>query len=168
MKRTFLVIVIVLFMFWGCQDNEYTLATPQVNEEIASDILIDIKGAVKYPGVYSISSSSLIKDVIEMAGGFLENADTTNINMVKTITSNEMIVIPFKRDTIINNGLKININTATVKELMTIPKIGEAKAQAIINYRNKQGFFTSIDDLVKVSGISETIINQIKAYITIS
>lgn len=167
MKRNFLLIIFTLLMLTGCSDKNYSNFN-QINQtEKSCDILVDIKGAVKYPGVYAISNSSIMKDVIEIAGGFLENADTSKVNLVRSITSNEMIIIPFK---VSNNNEytdKININTATLSELMRIPKIGETRAKAIIDYRNNQGSFASLEDLIKVSGISETIVSQIKAYITI-
>lgn len=167
MKKVFLILLFSLIVLTGCKENNYIITDTNPNNNENYDILVDIKGAVKYPGVYAISSNALIKDVIEIAGGILANADVSKVNLVQEIKPNEMIIIPYKSVSNNTSSNKVNINTASLTELMSIPKIGEAKAQAIIDYRNSKGSFNSIDELSNVSGISETIISQIKAYITI-
>lgn len=166
MKGKIIYLILSLFVLSGCRSNDYVISSSDKTENNPSEILVDIKGAVKYPGVYTIFSTALVKDIVTMAGGFLENADTSELNLVREITANEMLVIPFKSDAMRNS--KININNATKEDLMTLPGIGMAKANAIIEYRTKNGYFSKIEDIEKVAGISETIFNQIKTFITIS
>lgn len=167
MKKVLFILLASLILLTACKENNYVITDTNQGIKESYDILVDIKGAVKYPGVYTIASNALIKDVIEIAGGILINADVSKINLVQEVKPNEMIIIPYKNVSNNTSNSKININTASITELMSIPKIGEARAQAIIDYRNSKGSFNSIDELSNVSGISETIISQIKTYITI-
>lgn len=162
-------------------------------------INVDIKGAVKKPGVYKVNDSLVINDVIKLAGGLAKNADTSLINLSKKVTDEMVIIIYTKEevknsnivDTVIkvvekecicpniendgclNTEIKdtigetklININTATIEELMTISGIGESKAKAIIEYRNKNKF-EKIEDILNVSGIGNNLYEEIKIYIT--
>ena len=145
--------------------------------------MVDIKGEVISPGIYELENNSRVIDVIKLAGGLTENADTTVINLSKKI-EDEMVIIIYskwqvenwketkeqekylqeqcispkegqtKNDACIDNTEKItttssviNINTATKEELMTLTGIGEAKAEAIISYREKTPF-TKIEDII--------------------
>lgn len=158
--------ILVLFCFLvGCSiETEDNIIVDDNN--VITDYLVDVKGAVLYPGIYVIKSNAILQDVVNLAGGFLSNADTSKLNLAKKISNNEMIIIPFSSQTD-QSGL-VNINTASLEELMTIPKIGQAKAQAIIDYRNTSGPFFTIADIKKVSGISDVIYQQIKTYICIA
>jgi len=157
-------------------------------EEISEEVLVDIKGAVKKPGVYKLSKNSIVNDVIVLAGGLKSGATTDDINLSKAIY-NEMVIyistkselkekqnntsnIPSntsetKVDNICVNPNKVNINSATVDELTTLNGIGEAKAIKIIDYRNTNGLFKSIEDIKNVSGIGEAFYEKIKDNITI-
>lgn len=162
---------------------------------------VDIKGEVNNPGIYSLKEDSRVIDVINVAGGLTENANTTVINLSKKI-SDEMVIIiysnneveDFKKtkeiekqvissciqtdenalynDACINieeNNVptgKISINTASKEDFMTLPGVGEAKAQSIIDYRNEFGPFESIEDILNVSGIGDNLFAQIKEYLT--
>lgn len=99
-------------------------------------------------------------------GGVTINANLDNINLVSIISENIKIVIPSNK---VNNleQEKININTCTIDQLMTIPKIGITKATAIIEYRNNNGLFLTINELKKVNGIGDALFEEIKIYITI-
>lgn len=157
-------------------------------EEINEEVLVDIKGAVKKPGVYKLNKNSIVNDVIKLAGGLKSGATTDDINLSKAIY-NEMVIyistkselkekqnntsnIPSntsenKVDNICVNPNKVNINSATVDELTTLNGIGEAKAIKIIDYRNTNGLFKSIEDIKNVSGIGEAFYEKIKDNITI-
>ncbi len=157
-------------------------------EEISEEVLVDIKGAVKKPGVYKLGKNSIVNDVIVLAGGLKSGATTDDINLSKAIY-NEMVIyistkselkekqnntsnIPSstsetKVDNICVNPNKVNINSATVDELTTLNGIGEAKAIKIIDYRNTNGLFKSIEDIKNVSGIGEAFYEKIKDNITI-
>lgn len=177
---------------------EEMMETAEIKEEEL--VTVDIKGAVKKPGVYTVEKSAIVNDVIELAGGLTKNADTSLINLSK-IVSNEMVIIIYTKeevknsnivDTVIqvvekecvcpniqndgcinteiedeisNQGGLVNINTASLDELMTLPGIGQTKAEAIISYRETTKF-TSVEDILKVSGFGDKLYEQIKIYIT--
>lgn len=165
MKIIFIFVFVMIIFNISCKREEQVFFEDEP-EEVSSDLIIEIKGAVKIPGIYIVNSNSLVKDVILIAGGLLNTADTTNINMVSPIYNNQMIYIPFTSNggSIVN---KININTAGVSELQTLYGVGESKALNIIEYRNNNGLFRSIEEIMNVSGIGEDIFNKIKEIITI-
>lgn len=148
-------------------------------------VAIYVCGAVRNPGVYYVSETAIKETVVTMAGGFLEEADETYVNLAQTVTGGEQIYIPTRDETV---GLslssretvdsqktddaeeidaKININTAGKEQLMTLPGIGESKADAIIAYRESQGRFQSTDELMNIQGIKEGIYNKIKDLIIV-
>lgn len=140
-------------------------------------IYVDIKGEVINPNVYKIQKGLRVIDVINLAGGLTEESDTSNINLSKTVTDEMVIVIKSKNNEEVyidsdvdinnnNNNQLIDINTCTIDELLTLPGIGESKANNIIEYRKKNKFNT-INDIMNVSGISESLFNKIKEYIKV-
>ena len=164
------------------------------NSEEILTVIVDIKGNVNNPGVYEVENGKRVNDVITMAGGLTEEADTSNINLAKIVTDEMTIVIYSKEEVLekyknevcicdcpyiendacikeetsdnISSNL-VNINTANIEEIMNLPGLGEAKAKSIIEYRTKNGNFTSIDKIKEVSGIGEAIFEKIKDYITV-
>ena len=167
-------------------------------------IFVDVKGAVKKPGVYELNDGDKVVDAINKAEGLTKSAVTTNINLAKKVT-NEMVVYVFTKKELskseevktvvsevpcvcetveVNNCVKednssatndnqssefkkVNINTASAEELITIKGLGESKANAIISYRNTNGNFKSIEDIKNVSGIGDALFNKIKELITV-
>ncbi len=132
-------------------------------------VYVDVKGAVRYPGVYRIELGLRVVDAVMMAGGFTDDADIMDINLARSVTDEMMIVIPFAatntetetEETDADAG-KININTATLDQLDTLYGIGYILAQRIIDYRAEYGDFEAIEDIMKVNGIKESIYEQIK------
>ena len=129
------------------------------------------------PDVYTLKKDSIIKDAVEMAGGFSENACRDYVNLAKKIESGEHIIIP-SRDEVkdlkpvqgedtLNSSSLVNINKASKEELMSLPGIGERKAEAIIKYRNSKSF-SNIEDIMNISGIKESAFNKIKDKICIN
>lgn len=191
------------------EDNNDIILENEVKEEVVAEkkdeviekVKVDIKGAIKKPGVYELDSNSIINDVIKLAGGLKTNASTKYLNLSKKILDEMVINIytesevkkmkepvdvcevkdqdlthcddatiivtnPDSNKDISNSNEvvdnKVSINNGTKEELMTLSGIGEVKAQAIIDYRNKNGKFSKIEDLMNVSGIGESTYNQIK------
>ena len=151
---------------------------PQIIETQPQKIKVYVTGEVKHPDVYELDDNSIVKDAIALAGGANENADLISINLAKKLSDGEEVIVPAKGSnsnvsTSNSNGTttpnigKININTATKEQLMTLPGIGEVKAQAIIDYRTKNGPFKSIHDIVNVSGIGEKTFEKIENLITV-
>lgn len=146
-----------MFCLVSC-DEEYE------NPSIVTEYIhVEIKGSVKYPGVYEVKNDTIMMDLIDLAGGTLFNANLDNINLASKLVDNQLIIIP----SITEVSTLININKASIEELMTLEGIGESKAEAIIKYRNEVGLFTSIDEVKNVKGIGESLFEKIKAYITI-
>ncbi|MGX7041876.1 helix-hairpin-helix domain-containing protein [Leuconostoc holzapfelii] len=140
-------------------------------------ILIDIKGAVKRPGVYEVSQQPRLQAVIAQAGGLTEQADSLQINLAQKLTDGQMIYVPEKGETgpvtgaggqnQSANQAKVNLNTATVDELQMLEGIGEKKAEQIIAYRQTNGGFKQITDLKAVSGIGEKRFETLKDKLTV-
>lgn len=130
-----------------------------------NECIVEVKGEVYKTGIYSVNSESRVNDVIVLAGGLTINADISNINLAEKVTDGMVIVIPSIKTEESESNL-ININTATKEELMTLSGIGEAKAIAIITYRNDNNGFKNTEELIKVNGISEKLYLSIKDKIT--
>ena len=180
---TIFSIIAIYFSYKKTEDflnvNQYEetniIEEVQEEDEISTEkIIIYIIGEIKNPGVYTLDVDSRILDAIEMAGGTTENADLENINLAYTISDGEKIKIPsineekdgnnidVENEIIENNSNSININTADISKLITLPGIGESTAQKIITYREENGKFKKIEDIKNVSGIGENKYNQIK------
>ena len=214
-------------------EQVYAMENTNIEDEL--DFYVEVKGAVKKPGVYKVDNKTIINDVIKLSGGFNKNAYTNNINLSKRV-QNELVIYVFTKNEYKNNNKNknnnivsskesnevvnssnkesneiivssnkectsngylidnctsnnisiidsseevvpvitnneednslININTASLSELTTLPGIGESKAQAIINYRNNT-LFTSVNDLLNVAGISEKTYEKIQNLITV-
>lgn len=163
-------------------------------EEVKEEsITVDVKGEVNKPGVYELPIGSRVIDAIKISGGTTNKADTSMLNLSKVLTDENVIIVYNKYnqqsikyvekecncDACINNSnvssnssdsktnKKISINTATKEELMNLSGIGESRAIDIINYRNENGLFKSIEDLKQVSGIGDKLFEKIKDQITI-
>lgn len=131
-------------------------------------IFVDIKGAVKNPGVYQMKVGDRVKDALDAAGGLTAEADSQKVNLAKRLEDQMVIVVPKvgeeaeeipageTRNEATKEG-KVNINTATVEELKTLKGVGEKKAEAIIEYRKKNGSFQTKEDLMKVRGIGKKL-----------
>lgn len=150
----------------------------------AAQIYVDLKGAVKMPGVYRVASGSRLFEVIILAGGLLETADEKRINQASVVTDQLAVYIPevgeeiATAEILAENGetsgansetadKKININTADATALQTLLGIGNVKAQAIMSYRLEHGSFQTLEDLKKVAGIGEATFTNVKELITI-
>ena len=157
-------------------DIQYT-AEPE-NESVC----VYVCGAVVNEGVYYLDASARKEEALFAAGGYAEGAVSGYINLAEKVTDGERIYFPFENEItesdmisenissdkeIISENSKVNINTAGKEELMTLPGIGESKAQLIIDYRNENNGFDSIEELMNIDGIKEGIFNKIKDYITV-
>lgn len=152
-----------------------------------SRIFVQISGAVNKPGVYEFKERIRVFEAIEQTGGLNSEAYTDSINMAKPISDEMVIYVPTVEEASnsdLNTGDNqsfgtkeesgkenkssvININTASAAELMTLPGVGQAKASAIIAYREEIGGFTDISQIKNISGIKDALFNKIKDYITV-
>lgn len=170
-------------------DSEGALSDSSTLAVATSEAIVDINedhipvyvcGAVNNPGVYYVSTYSIKEDLLDLAGGFCEGANETYVNLAETVSSGEKIYFPFIDEDIIESNSndkislgnessseKININKASMEELMTLPGIGRGKATDIISYREANGDFTDVSEIKNVAGIKEGVYNKIKDYIDI-
>ena len=147
------------------------------NEEKNDDkqdenIFVDVKGAVKNPGVFETTKDKRIKDLIDVAGGLLDDADTSTLNLSQKVID-QMVIYVLKHGekpkqmseigtTSSSSGEVININTANKEQLMKISGVGKTKAEAIIEHREKNGDFKKKEDITKVRGIGKATFEKIK------
>lgn len=140
-------------------------------EQSATEIVVDVKGAVKKPGIYTFSEQVRIYQVLQQAGGVLPEGDTNQINLAEVVSDGSILYIPKKGEDIpmipdtgtgTSASKKININTATAEELKQLNGIGPSKAKAIVDYREEHGKFQSVDELTKVPGVGEKTLEQFR------
>lgn len=177
------------FMLCGCHSSvvleeeetrqEETTREPTESTQESKSIYVHICGAVKEPGVYELSAGDRADAAVKAAGGFLKDADEKAINLAEILSDGMQIYVPAMDEdygvsgsslqgakSAGNFGL-INLNSASMEELMTLSGIGESKALAIIQYREENGRFASIEEIKNVKGIGDGIFEQIKESITI-
>ena len=141
--------------------------------EIPETVFVDVCGAVTNPGVYELEADSRVFQAIEAAGGFLESAACEYVNRAESLKDGQQVYIPTREEAEqqklpvgMQNGqqeeIKVNLNTASKEELMTLTGIGESKAEAIIVYREDSGGFHVKEDILKVQGIKEGTYEKIK------
>ena len=180
----FVCLIIGMGLFWMSRQgeeveevapslSETTILSQEVEDKttVSTVIYVDVKGEVHHPGVYQMKAENRVKDLIEAAGGFTPSADDQKMNLAQLLEDQMVIVVPKKGEEV-NSELaqapaphkkevgkegKVNINTATVEELKTLKGIGEKKAEAIIEYRKKNGSFKNKEELMKVRGIGKKL-----------
>ena len=149
--------------------------------DIPTILIVDVKGAVRHPGVYTLQEGDRLIDAIGAAGGYVPSADSRMLNHAMRLTDELLIYVPFEGEEVPEGGTNlvvetankpstdgtVNINTADESQLMTIPGIGPAKATAIINYRNDHGLFSAPESLMDVSGIGKKTFEKLENQITV-
>jgi competence protein ComEA len=171
-------------------ESETIVADKEQDSQESACYFVHICGAVREPGVYEVAVGSRIFEVLELAGGFTEEAATDAVNLATTVIDGSKIRIPTVEEALSSEGEwvtlnggdtasvntesgsttdtgLVNINTASLEQLMTLPGIGQAKAESIIAYREEQGRFETIEDIMRITGIKEGVFNRIKDKITI-
>ncbi|PQC28989.1 competence protein ComEA [Enterococcus faecalis] len=158
------------------------VATDATKERTETMIYVDIKGAVKVPGIYQLKNQQRIWDALALAGGVSEEADTAQVNYAQKVKDQMIIYVPKKGESVAqsletlqesapaqqNQEEKINVNTATEAELQTISGIGAKKAQEIIRFRDEQGPFKTVEELKNVPGIGEKTVERLKDMLTVN
>ncbi len=175
--------LMILGVWWMISD--FNAESPEVEfytaEEVSSPpekLIIDVSGSVNNPGVVELSPDSRVEEALLKAGGFSDQVDRRwvekNLNMARRVIDGEKIYIPNQEETSedleaenIQSGSFISINTASKEELETLPGIGPSYAELIIEYRETNNGFQSIDELKAVSGIGEKTFQKIRDKISI-
>ncbi|MFM0591319.1 helix-hairpin-helix domain-containing protein [Streptococcus suis] len=153
----------------------------EVSEE-PSQLVVDVKGAVAKPGLYTLEANARVNDAVEAAGGLTSQADPKSINLAQKLSDEAVVYVASKDENISvvasttassamsqeeKNTSLVNLNTATEADLQTISGIGAKRATDIIAYREANGGFKSVDDLNNVSGIGDKTMESIRPYVTV-
>ena len=157
------VLIMSLFLKQSVLNKSDMMVESQIESTLDSEemdyIIVDVEGAVLKPGIVKLPEGSRVYEALAEAGGILDHADTKYVNQARILEDGEVIFLPDilqeaeeNKNNAMGNDL-ININTADAEELMKLPGIGQAYAQSIIEYRESNGYFNQIEDLLNVSGI---------------
>ncbi len=157
----------------------------ETTQTVEKKIIVCITGEIVHPGTYEMTQGCRVKDLVDVAGGFKDSSETSRLNLARKLIDEDLVVIPEKqmlqkeslqenseanvktKSLSLNDNNKINLNTATIQELDSIPGIGKITAEKIIQYRDKKGFFSKIEELMEVDRIGEATFNKIKDYVEI-
>lgn len=187
--RIYIACMILVLSCLGCQKKQPVQELEEINpkksevsenkekqQEEKNTIYVYVCGAVAHAGVYELKTDSRVYEAIEKAGGFTEDAAVSGINQAALLKDEEQIYVPFTGEAGNLNqeagqseaeSGKVNLNTATKEELMTLAGIGESKADSIIRYREEKGKFQSIEDIKQIEGIKDGVFQKIKDLITV-
>ena len=142
-------------------------------------ITVDVKGAVKSPGIYDLPVGSRVHDAVQKAGGLTDEADSKSLNLAQKISDEALVYVPTKGEEAASQQVasgttpstskdkKVNLNKASLEELKQVKGLGGKRAQDIIDHREANGKFKSVDELKKVSGIGAKTIEKLKDYVTV-
>ena len=142
-------------------------------------ITVDVKGAVKSPGIYDLPVGSRVHDAVQKAGGLTEEADSKSLNLAQKVSDEALVYVPTKGEEAASQQAasgttpstskekKVNLNKASLEELKQVKGLGGKRAQDIIDHREANGKFKSVDELKKVSGIGAKTIEKLKDYVTV-
>ncbi|RRR60410.1 ComEA family DNA-binding protein [Streptococcus suis] len=159
--------------------------TEEISTEVSeepSQLVVDVKGAVDKPGLYTLEAGARVNDAVEAAGGLTSQADPKSINLAQKLSDEAVVYVASKDENISvvtsttassamspeeKSTSLVNLNTATEADLQTISGIGAKRATDIIAYREANGGFKSVDDLNNVSGIGDKTMESIRPYVTV-
>ena len=153
----------------------------EVKEEpVEQDLItVDVKGAVKSPGIYDLPVGSRVNDAVQKAGGLTEQADSKSLNLAQKVSDEALVYVPTKGEeaasqqagsgvpSSTSKDKKVNLNKASLEELKQVKGLGGKRAQDIIDHRETNGKFKSVDELKKISGIGAKTIEKLKDYVTV-
>jgi competence protein ComEA len=196
-KKRRLILLFLLLFLTGCNispggeaviesgteslaDTEEADSTAQGQETMnLGSIWVHVCGEVKHPGVYELETGSRVIDAVNAAGGFTKKADEESLNLAEEVTDASKIRVLSEEESkeeeqsrdssnaSQSTDGRIDLNTATLEELMSLPGIGEKRAQAILALRQSKGSFQKTEDLMEVEGIKEGIFQKIKDLIKV-
>ena len=160
--------------------SEKEVKKEEKEEALEQDqITVDVKGAVKSPGIYDLPVGSRVHDAVQKAGGLTEEADSKSLNLAQKVSDEALVYVPSKGEEATSQQAasgtspstskekKVNLNKASLEELKQVKGLGGKRAQDIIDHREANGKFKSVDELKKVSGIGAKTIEKLKDYVTV-
>ena len=151
-------------------------ASGVAGEDVSAGVLyVHVSGAVARPGLYRLEGGARLVDAVAAAGGFADDADDAGVNLARPISDGEQIVVPVvgQAPPVASGSggtagdARVNLNTATVAELDTLPRVGPAIAQRIIDWRDANGRFAAVEDLLSVPGIGEKMLESIRPLVVL-
>jgi competence protein ComEA len=145
--------------------------------ESTGEVVVDVAGKVRRPGIVRLPAGSRVVDALEAAGGPRRGVDLTGLNLARVLTDGEQVVVGQPGPTgpaaaaapgsVPGGGVLVNLNTATQTELETLPGVGPVTATSILEWRTEHGAFSSVDELLEVSGIGDATLAEIAPHVTI-
>ena len=159
--------------------TEKEVKKEEKEESLEQDLItVDVKGAVKSPGIYDLPVGSRVNDVVQKAGGLTEQADSKSLNLAQKVSDEALVYVPTKGEeasqqsgsgatSSTSKEKKVNLNKASLEELKQVKGLGGKRAQDIIDHRETNGKIKSVDELKKVSGIGAKTIEKLKDYVTV-
>ena len=160
--------------------SEKEVKKEEKEEPLEQDLItVDVKGAVKSPGIYDLPVGSRVHDAVQKAGGLTEEADSKSLNLAQKVSDEALVYVPTKGEEAASQQTgsgttpstskdkKVNLNKASLEELKQVKGLGGKRAQDIIDHREANGKFKSVDELKRVSGIGAKTIEKLKDYVTV-
>jgi competence protein ComEA len=177
------VVCVAAFFAWRARPHATPVPTPTAVAQASaataapaaspSTLIVAVNGRVRKPGLVRLPPGSRVADAIDAAGGVLPNTDLTPLNLARKVVDGELIVVgapgpaPAGNGPAAVQGGQVNLNTATLAELQTLPGIGEVLAQRILDYRTAHGQFQSVNELRQVDGIGDAKFEKLKDKVTV-
>ena len=172
------ILVVLMLSVVSCQNKEKDTLSLETSlqsdthsdSEQETTIFVHVCGAVQKEGVYELPIGSRVYEAIELAGGFREDAAVSEVNQAELLEDAARIYIPTTAELLQEQSQgdgKININKASKEELMTLPGVGESRADSIIQYRTEHGAYKCIEDIMQISGIKEALFHKIRELIKV-
>ena len=154
--------------------DDVTIVLPTPTAQAPAELKVYLSGAVRKPGVYLMAEGDRVIDAVEAAGGATEDAALESVNLAGRLQDEDHWHIPavgedtaYSPTGISDEPAVLDLNTATAEQLMVLPGIGEAKATAIVSYREEVGRFDDVEDLLEVRGIGDAIVEGIRDLVAI-
>lgn len=179
-KETNLQAEVVAVSKGSSTEKEVKEEKEEKEEPLEQDLItVDVKGAVKSPGIYDLPVGSRVNDAVQKAGGLTEQADSKSLNLAQKVSDEALVYVPTKGEETASqqtgSGVasstskekKVNLNKASLEELKQVKGLGGKRAQDIIDHREANGKFKSVEELKKVSGIGAKTIEKLKDYVTV-
>lgn len=157
-----------------------TSVTAPAGADASGTLVVDVAGKVRRPGIVELPSGSRVVDALQRAGGVRPRVDTTGLNLARLLVDGEQIVVGVdlpqivgapgadataSTDVATTGPSPVDLNTATQEQLESLPDIGPVTAQAILTWRTENGFFTSVDELLEVSGIGDATLADVAPFV---
>ena len=162
-------VAVLVTALTGRDGSAQPVAAPSLISVDEGEIYVHVLGAVLAPGLYELSEGDRAVDAVAAAGGFAEGADQTQLNLARLLVDGEQIVVPLMGEAPpapASDG-RVNLNTADQAQLETLPRVGPALAQRILDWREANGRFSAVEDLLSITGIGDKTFDGLKDLVTV-